>query len=123
MRPALDWIVPTIPPGKGLGASQREKRIDCGVALSPQGVGEPFFISESFGGLQVPLLGISGTLDKQLEIASIYFDRELESRIKKFTAMFEPLMIVAVGVVVGFVAVALVQAMYGVLGGVKNDGG
>jgi hypothetical protein len=65
MRPALDWIVPTIPPGKGLGASQREKRIDCGVALSPQGVGEPFFISESFGGLQVPLLGISGTLDKQ----------------------------------------------------------
>jgi predicted dienelactone hydrolase len=65
MRPALDWIVPTIPPGKGLGASQREKRIDCGVALSPQGVGEPFFIRESFGGLQVPLLGISGTLDKQ----------------------------------------------------------
>ncbi len=65
----------------------------------------------------------TGTLDKQLEIASIYFDRELESRIKKFTAMFEPLMIVAVGVVVGFVAVALVQAMYGVLGGVKNDGG
>ena len=65
MRPALDWIVPTIPPGKGLGASQRDPRVDCGVALSPQGVGEPFFIRESFGSLQVPLLGVSGTLDKQ----------------------------------------------------------
>ena len=30
-------------------------------------------------------------------------------------------MIVFVGVIVGFVAVALVQAMYGVLDGVKND--
>lgn len=65
MRPALDWIVPTIAPGKGLGTSQLEKRVRCGVALSPQGVGEPFFINESFAGLQVPLLGISGTLDKQ----------------------------------------------------------
>ena len=57
----------------------------------------------------------TGTLDDQLEVASIYFDRELESRIKKFTTMFEPIMIVFVGVIVGFVAVALVSAMYGVL--------
>jgi type IV pilus assembly protein PilC len=63
----------------------------------------------------------TGTLEQQLEVASIYFDRELESRIKKFTAMFEPLMIVAVGVIVGFVAIALVQAMYGVLAGVKEN--
>ncbi|MDO8392193.1 MAG: type II secretion system F family protein [Actinomycetota bacterium] len=63
----------------------------------------------------------TGTLDRQLEVASLYFDRELEYRIKKFTAMFEPLMIVFVGVIVGFVAVALVQAMYGVLDGTKGQ--
>jgi len=62
----------------------------------------------------------TGTLDQQLEVASIYFDRELESRIKKFTTMFEPLMIVFVGLIVGFVAVALVQAMYGVMDGLKQ---
>jgi Flp pilus assembly pilin Flp len=32
-------------------------------------------------------------------------------------------MIVFVGVIVGFVAVALVSAMYGVLGNIKNDVG
>ena len=42
------------------------------------------------------------------------------SRIKKFTTMFEPIMIVFVGVIVGFVAVALVSAMYGVLDGVEG---
>ena len=63
----------------------------------------------------------TGTLDEQLQVASIYFDRELESRIKKFTAMFEPVMIIFVGVIVGFVAMALVSAMYGVLGSVKDN--
>jgi type IV pilus assembly protein PilC len=63
----------------------------------------------------------TGTLDEQLEVASLYFNRELESRIKKFTTMFEPLMIVFVGLVVGFVAVALVSAMYGVLGNTKDS--
>jgi type IV pilus assembly protein PilC len=56
-------------------------------------------------------------------VASIYFDRELEARIKKFTTMFEPLMIVFVGAVVGFVAIALVQAMYGVLDNMKDQNG
>ncbi len=53
-------------------------------------------------------------------VASEYFDRELECRIKTFTTMFEPIMIVFVGVIVGFVAVALVSAMYGVLDGVRT---
>lgn len=65
MRPALDWLTPRVEPGKGLGPVQRDPRIKCGVALSPQGVGEPFFLRESFASLQVPLLGISGTKDRQ----------------------------------------------------------
>lgn len=65
MRPALDWLTPRVEPGRGLGPDLRDERVRCGVALSPQGVGAPFFIRESFGSLSVPLLGISGTLDKQ----------------------------------------------------------
>ena len=58
----------------------------------------------------------TGTLDKQLSVAAGYFGRELEDRMRRFTAMFEPLLIIFIGLVVGFVAVALVQAMYGMLG-------
>jgi predicted dienelactone hydrolase len=65
MRPALDWLTPRVDPGKGLGPDLRDARVTCGVALSPQGVGEPFFISESFASLRAPLLGISGTKDDQ----------------------------------------------------------
>ena len=62
----------------------------------------------------------TGTLEDQLTAASEYFDTELTQRIRKFTTLFEPAMIVGVGLTVGFVAVALVSAMYGVLDGVKE---
>jgi type IV pilus assembly protein PilC len=62
----------------------------------------------------------TGTLDDQLTAASEYFDTELTQRIRRFTTLFEPAMIIGVGLTVGFVAVALVSAMYGVLDGVKE---
>jgi type IV pilus assembly protein PilC len=56
----------------------------------------------------------TGTLDSQLATAANYFDRELDYKIKHFTSLFEPAVILLVGVVVGFVAIALVSAMYGI---------
>lgn len=56
----------------------------------------------------------TGTLDEQLQTAAIYFERELDYKIKRFTNLFEPAVIIAMGLVVGFVAVALVSAMYGI---------
>ncbi len=90
--------------------------------LEGRGFSGPLIETELFPGAAKQMFKVgeeTGTLDEQLEVASIYFDRELESRIKKFTTMFEPLMIVFVGLIVGFVAVALVSAMYGVLNGTK----
>ncbi len=87
------------------------------------GFSKPLAATELFPGAAKQMFKVgeeTGTLDQQLEVASLYFDRELESRIKKFTTMFEPMMIIFVGVIVGFVAVALVQAMYGVLDGAKT---
>ncbi|MBU6315882.1 MAG: type II secretion system F family protein, partial [Acidobacteria bacterium] len=88
------------------------------------GFAKPLARTELFPGAARQMFKVgeeTGTLDEQLEVASLFFDRELESRIKKFTTMFEPLMIVFVGLVVGFVAIALVQAMYGVMDGLKDS--
>jgi type IV pilus assembly protein PilC len=88
------------------------------------GFAKPLARTELFPGAARQMFKVgeeTGTLDDQLSVASLYFDRELEDRIKKFTTMFEPLMIVFVGLIVGFVAVALVQAMYGVMSGLKTQ--
>ena len=56
----------------------------------------------------------TGTLDEQLETAAIYFERELDYKIKRFTTLFEPAVLLFVGCIVGFVAIAVVSAMYGI---------
>ena len=56
----------------------------------------------------------TGTLDKQLSTAAAFYHRELEIKVKHFTSLFEPAIIIFMGLIVGFVAVALVSAMYGV---------
>jgi len=56
----------------------------------------------------------TGTLDKQLETAAAFYHRELELKVKHFTSLFEPAVIIFMGLIVGFVAVALVSAMYGI---------
>ena len=61
----------------------------------------------------------TGTLDIQLENAAEYYGRELEYKLKKLTSLFEPAVIIFMGVVVGFVAVALISAMYGVFNSSK----
>lgn len=61
----------------------------------------------------------TGSLDQQLQTAAIYYDRELDFKIKRFTDLFEPAVIIMMGLVVGFVAVALVSAMYGIFNQVQ----
>lgn len=61
----------------------------------------------------------TGSLDGQLHIAAEYFERELDYKIKRFTSLFEPLVIVIMGAAVAFVAVAMVSAMYGIFRQVK----
>jgi type IV pilus assembly protein PilC len=61
----------------------------------------------------------TGSLDKQMETAAFYFDRELDYKLKRFTSLFEPLVILVAGGVVGFIAVALVSAMYGIFNQVQ----
>ncbi len=56
----------------------------------------------------------TGTLDEQLVSSANYYGRELEYKLKRFTDLFEPVMIMFMGLVVGFVAIALVSAMYGI---------
>jgi type IV pilus assembly protein PilC len=61
----------------------------------------------------------SGTLDQQLEAAADYCESERSYKLKRLTTLFEPAVIVFMGLIVGFVAIALVSAMYGIFDQVK----
>jgi type IV pilus assembly protein PilC len=90
--------------------------------LEGQGLAEPLARTGLFPGTAARMIRVgeeTGTLDAQLEVTAQYYESELDYKIKKLTSLFEPAVIIAMGGVVGFVAIALVQAMYGVFNQVK----
>jgi len=90
--------------------------------IEGQGLAEPLARTGLFPGAARQMFRVgedTGTLDAQLATAAAFYDRELDVKIKRFTGLFEPLVIVFMGVIVGFVAIALVSAMYGIYKQVK----
>lgn len=87
--------------------------------LEGQGLALPLSRTRLFPGTAARMIRVgeeTGTLEAQLEVTARYYESELDYKLKKLTALFEPAIIIAVGLIVGFVAVAMVSAMYGIFG-------
>jgi len=99
---AIEHIREQMMEGKGLAGPLAETGLFPGAARQMFRVGEE-----------------TGTLDQQLEVAAQYYSRDLDEKVERFTGLFEPAVIIFMGLVVGFVAVALISAMYGIYNQVK----
>jgi type IV pilus assembly protein PilC len=87
------------------------------------GLAKPVADSEMFPAAARQMIRVgesTGTLDAQLQSAAAFYERELTYRLKKATDLFEPFVIVFIGAVVGFVAVAQISAMYSVFHQIKT---
>jgi type IV pilus assembly protein PilC len=90
--------------------------------LEGEGIAGPINRTELFPTAVTQMVRVgeaTGTLDAQLATAAAFYEQELDYKVKKLTALFEPMMIIAMGLIVGFVAIALVSAMYGIFNQVK----
>ncbi len=90
--------------------------------MEGQGLAGPIARTGLFPGASRQMFRVgeeTGTLDQQLDVAAEYYDRELTTKLDRATALFEPAIIIFMGVIVGFVAVALISAMYGIYSQVK----
>jgi type IV pilus assembly protein PilC len=61
----------------------------------------------------------TGLLGTQLGKAASYYEREVTFTMKRATELFQPAVIMVVALVVGFIAVAQVAAMYSIFGQIK----
>jgi type IV pilus assembly protein PilC len=61
----------------------------------------------------------TGALAHQLSRAASYYEREVGFKMKRATELFEPAVILFVGLLIGFVAIAQVAAMYSIFGQVR----
>lgn len=87
------------------------------LVLAGEGFAEPLAKTELFPTTVVQMIRVgerTGDLTDQLDNVASFFESELDYAVEKMTTWFEPMVILFIGVVVGFVALAMVSAMYGI---------
>jgi type IV pilus assembly protein PilC len=92
-------------------------RVAMEGTLEGRGFADPLASTELFPNAVIQMVRVgerTGELSDQLENAATFYEEELGYAVDKMTAWFEPMMILFIGVVVGFVALAMVSAMYGI---------
>jgi len=88
-----------------------------GSMMRGEGLAKPLAETTLFPGAITQMIKVgenTGTLNEQLTVGSDYYGQELEFKIQRMTSLFEPAVIVLMGVAVGFVAIAMISAMYGI---------
>ncbi|GAC1462134.1 MAG: type II secretion system F family protein [Gemmatimonadaceae bacterium] len=86
--------------------------------VTGDGFSEPLAATHLFPPLVIRMVRVgeeTGTLDLSLEQIADFLAEEMDYRIRNMIALMEPALIIAVGGVVGFVAVSVILPMYGLL--------
>lgn len=63
----------------------------------------------------------SGALDSILDKTSDYYEEESDSAVKRLVSMVEPVMLIFMGVIIGFVVVGIYPALYGAMEGMESE--
>jgi type IV pilus assembly protein PilC len=80
------------------------------------------FQSRIFPAMVVQMIAVgeeTGRLDQMLSKVSDFYDSEVDATLKGLTSLIEPLMIVGLGVIVGFIAVSVISPIYQLVGSVQ----
>lgn len=91
--------------------------------INGEGLAQPLSKTTVFPDVAIQIFKVgedSGQLSGQLVQASGFYSDELDYRMKNFTSLIEPVVLLIIGTVVGFISVALISAMYGIYSGVNG---
>ena len=90
--------------------------------LQGQGLSQPIRQEKVFPGLLAQMVRVgeeTGTLDTNLETLAVFYEEEADRKINTLTSIMEPALMLFVGGMVGFLAVAVIMPMYSLMGGMK----
>lgn len=87
-----------------------------------QGLSQPMAAIELFPRLLVEMVVVgekTGNLDSTLATLADFYEEKVSQRIDGLISMIEPALTLVTGVVVGFVAISMITALYSILGTVR----
>ncbi|HMB31020.1 MAG TPA: type II secretion system F family protein [Desulfohalobiaceae bacterium] len=97
LRESLDNVYTDLKQGRMLSVSLEKRRVFPPLAVNMLGVGEE-----------------SGNLSGMLERVGELYDKDLKSAIKSFTSVFEPCLILLMGLIIGTMVVSMLLAIFSI---------
>jgi type IV pilus assembly protein PilC len=85
-------------------------------------ISTPLMGSKIFPVMVVQMIGVgeeTGRLDSMLVKVSDFYDQEVDATLKGLTSLIEPIMIVGLGAIVGFIAVSVISPIYQLVGSIQ----
>ena len=89
-------------------------------------ISEPLYRSKMFPPMVIQMISIgqeAGSLDTMLSKIAEFYDGEVDAAIASLTAAIEPLLIVFLGVTVGYIVIAMFLPLVGLIQGLSGGGG
>lgn len=82
-------------------------------------ISTPLYSSKIFPVMVTQMIAVgeeTGRLDQMLEKVANFYDEEVDATLKALTSLIEPLMIVGLGLIVGFIAISVISPIYSLVG-------
>lgn len=98
--------------------SRARSEVKDGAALAPE-----LRKSKLFPDMVTSMIAVgeeTGSLDKMLEKISDFYDREVDQAVKTFTKMIEPVLLVFLTFIIGFIAVSIFLPLADVMSAVRS---
>ncbi|MBU1932709.1 MAG: type II secretion system F family protein [Candidatus Omnitrophica bacterium] len=105
MEKELRQVKTAVRDGKGIAQSMQESTLFSPLVVQMIGVGEEI-----------------GELGKMLERISVFYKERVNTFVSRLTTMFEPLVLVFMGVVVGVLVVAMFMPIFSISSAIKASG-
>jgi type IV pilus assembly protein PilC len=95
------------------------KRLVTGIPLSTILNTYPSFFPQNV----ISILSVgerSGKLDESLQYLSVYYDNEVDVQTKRLPTFVEPILLLCIGFIVAFIAMAIIAPIYEITSGIKT---
>jgi type IV pilus assembly protein PilC len=118
MAEIMDLIVQTM---ENVIFSQALERVRTEM-MQGHGLSRPISQEKVLPGLLAQMVRVgeeTGALDSNLETLAVFYEEEADRKIKVLTGMMEPILMLFVGGMVGFLAVSVIMPMYTLMGGMR----
>jgi general secretion pathway protein F len=86
-------------------------------AKEGRGISEPLSRANVFPPLALSMIKVgeeTGTLDQMLLQVAVTYEKSLKQAVKRFMSLLEPVMILAMGLIIGFIVISMLLAIFSI---------